>query len=127
LLQHVTSGTYYARTKVLGKPVRLSLETTVFSTARLRLPDKLKELRKPKAEIGTFAGGRIKYGAETRNGHTSRKNRLVKLAPLNVAYRLRCLECLRHSLIECLFQSQGRARPKPDAKNSAESSLEAIA
>jgi hypothetical protein len=36
---------------VLGKPVRLSLETTVFSTPRLRLPDKLKELRKPKAEV----------------------------------------------------------------------------
>jgi len=103
LLQYVTSGTYYARTKVSGKPVRLSLETTVFSTARLRLPDKLKELRKPKAEVGTFADGRIKYEAETRNGYTSRKNRLVKLAPLSVSYRLRCLECLRRSLAECVF------------------------
>ena len=73
LLQYVTSGTYYARTKVLGKPVRLSLETTVFSTARLRLPDKLKELRKPKAEVGTFADGRIRYEAEIC-GITSLRN-----------------------------------------------------
>jgi len=100
LLQYVTSGTYYARTKVVGKLVRLSLETTVFSTARLRLPDKLKELRKPKAEVGTFADGRIKYEAATRNGYTSCKNRLVKLAPLSVAYRLRCLERLHRSLVE---------------------------
>jgi integrase len=103
LLQYVVAGTYYARCKVNGKPVRASLETDVFTTAKLRLPDKLKELRKPKTQIGTFADGRIKYETETRNGYTSRKNRLVKLAPLSIAYRLRCLECLRRSLVECLF------------------------
>ena len=97
------SGTYYARTKVHGKPVRLSLETTVFSIARLRLPDKLKELRKPKTEVGSFGDGRTKYEAETRNGYTSRKKRLVKLAPLSIAYRLRCLDCLVRSLVECLY------------------------
>jgi hypothetical protein len=57
----------------------------VFSIAKQRLPDKLKELRKPKAEVGTFADGRLKYESETRNGYTSPKNRLVKLAPLSVA------------------------------------------
>ncbi len=102
LLQYVISETYYARTKVRGKPVRLSLETAVFSTARLRLPDMLKELRKPKAEVGTFGDGRIKYETETRNGYTSRKRRLIKLAPLSIAYRLRCLDCLTRSLVECL-------------------------
>ena len=103
LLQYVIAGTYYARCKVNGKPVRASLETDVFSIAKQRLPDKLKELRKPKAEVGTFADGRLKYESETRNGYTSRKNRLVKLAPLSVAYRLRCMECLRRSLVESLF------------------------
>jgi integrase len=103
LLQYVVAGTYYARCKVNGKPVRAALETDVFTTAKLRLPDKLKELRKPKKQIGTFADGRIKYETETRNGYTSRKNRLVKLAPLSIAYRLRCLECLRRSLVECFF------------------------
>ena len=55
LLQYVVAGTYYARCKVKGKPVRASLESDVFTTAKLRLPDKLKELRKPKAVVGTFA------------------------------------------------------------------------
>ncbi|MGA2788888.1 MAG: site-specific integrase [Verrucomicrobiota bacterium] len=60
-------------------------------------------MRKPKAEVGSFGDGRIKYEAETRNGYTSRKKRLVKLAPLSIAYRLRCLDCLVRSLVECLY------------------------
>jgi integrase len=65
---------------------RQSLETDAFTTAKLRLPDKLKELRKPKAEVGTFKDGRLKYEAETQNDYT--------LAPLSKTYRLRCVECL---------------------------------
>lgn len=102
-MQFIPARTYYARTKVRGKSVRASLSTEVFTTARLRLPDKLRELRKPAAEVGTFADGRIKYEAETRNGYTSRKKRLIRLAPLSMTYRLRCLECLVRSLVECLF------------------------
>jgi hypothetical protein len=44
LLQCVVAGTYYARRKANGKPVRDSLETDVFITAKFRLPDHLKEL-----------------------------------------------------------------------------------
>jgi integrase len=108
LMQFIPAGTYYARTKVRGKPVRASLETKVFTTARLKLPDKIKELQKPAAVFGTFAEGRIKYETETRNGYTSRKKRLIKLAPLSITYRLRCLECLARSLVECLFSSNRR-------------------
>jgi len=55
LLQYFVAGTYYARCQVQGKPVRVSLEASVFTIARRRWPDKLHELRKPKAHIGTFA------------------------------------------------------------------------
>ncbi|MGB8369144.1 MAG: tyrosine-type recombinase/integrase [Limisphaerales bacterium] len=103
LVQHTPTGTFYCRLKFKGKTIRASLNTDVFTTARLRLPDKLKVLRKPKAETGTFGDGRLKYEAETRNGYTSKKNRFVKLAPLSIAYRLRCLECLRRSLVETLI------------------------
>jgi len=103
LLQYVIAGTYYARCKVNGKPVRASLDTEVFSVAKLRLADKLKELRKPKAVVGSFGDGRLKYESETANGYTSKKNRFVKLAPLSITYRLRCLENLRRTLIETLF------------------------
>jgi len=61
LLQYVIAGTYYARCKVDGKPVRESLGTDVFTVAKLRLPDKLEELRKPKMEVGTFADRRLKF------------------------------------------------------------------
>lgn len=45
LLRNRASGTYYARVKVNGKQKWRTLETTVFSVAKLRLGDKEKELR----------------------------------------------------------------------------------
>ncbi len=80
LLQYVVAGTYYARCKVKGKPVRIALDTDVFTTAKLRLPDKLKEIRKPNAVIGSFADGRLKFERQTNSDHT--------LADLSKAYRL---------------------------------------
>ena len=52
LLQYVRTGTYFARIKVKGKTIGLSLKTSAFTTAKLRLADKLKELRIPKAPLG---------------------------------------------------------------------------
>jgi hypothetical protein len=43
LLQYVSSGTYFARIKVQGKIIRQSLDSTVWSSAQLRLLDFLKE------------------------------------------------------------------------------------
>lgn len=86
LVQHTPTGTYYARIKIRGKLFRASLGTDIFTTAKLRLPDKLKELMTPKAELGSFKDGRLQYEAETQNDHT--------LAPLSKTYRLRCVECL---------------------------------
>ena len=39
------SGTYFARFKIGDKPIRQSLETTVFSVAKQRLPEKIREYR----------------------------------------------------------------------------------
>ena len=47
LLQCVRTDTYFAWAKVDGKTIRLGLDTDVVSTAKLRLPDKLKIIRKP--------------------------------------------------------------------------------
>ena len=57
-MQFVPAGTYYARVKVRGKSVRASLETDVFTTSKLRLPDKIKALRKPqqKSALSLMAG-----------------------------------------------------------------------
>jgi integrase len=90
LMQYIPSGIYFARVKVKdggkGKVKRASLETDVFSTAKDLLPLKIKELRTPLADVGTFADGRLKYEAETKHD--------VTLASLSKDYRLRCVECL---------------------------------
>jgi len=43
LLQYVSSGTYFARIKIKGKLIRETLETTVWTTAQLKLVDFLKD------------------------------------------------------------------------------------
>jgi len=45
-MQFIPSGTYYARCKVQGKSIRASLETDVFTTAKLKLPNKIKKLKR---------------------------------------------------------------------------------
>ena len=65
LMQYIPSSVYFARAKVDGKSIRASLESDVLTTAKFRLSDKIKELRKPPAEVGTFADGRLKYEAAT--------------------------------------------------------------
>ncbi len=85
LLQYVSTGTYFARAKVEGKLFRQSLlkhgeQSISFTTAKLRLADKLKEFRKPKVTVGTFAEARLLYEADLANDHT--------LAPKSKQYRL---------------------------------------
>jgi hypothetical protein len=70
LMQYIPSGVYFARAKVNGKIFRASLDTAVFATAKLRLPDKLKEFKKPKATVGTFAEARKLYEADLENDYT---------------------------------------------------------
>jgi len=89
LMRYVPSGIFFARFKVNGIVKWASLETNVKSTAVDRLNLKRDELRKPKAEVGTFASGRIQFEAETRNKH--------ELAELSRIYRLRCVDRILRS------------------------------
>jgi integrase len=86
LLRYVPSGTYFGRCKVNGKVKRRTLDTDVFTTGKLRLPDILKELRKPEFIAGTFGEARADYERETKADHT--------LAEASCTYRLRCLDRL---------------------------------
>jgi integrase len=61
LLRYVGSGAYYGRVKVRGKLIRQSLKTDVFTTAKLRLLDFLKDNAAPKPELGSFAEARETY------------------------------------------------------------------
>ena len=52
-MQFTPSGAYFARAKVKGKIYRRSLETDVFTTAKLKLlSDMLKTFKKPKGAFG---------------------------------------------------------------------------
>ncbi len=92
-MQYIPSGVYFARAKVKdgggGIVKRASLETDVFTTAKLRLPDKIKEMRKPKVAVGTFADGRLQFEMQTNSDHT--------LAELSKVYRFRCVACILKS------------------------------
>ena len=51
LLQYVSNGNYYGRIKIGGKIIRESLETTVWTTAKLKLTDFLKRHQEPRAHV----------------------------------------------------------------------------
>jgi integrase len=85
-MQFIPSGVYFARAKVNGKAFRRSLDTDVFTTAKLKLPDKLKEFKKAKATVGTFAEARLLYETDLDNDYTladgSRQYRKARIAAL---------------------------------------------
>lgn len=91
LLQYVSTGTYFGRVKIDGKVFRESLETDVFTTAKLKLPDFIKAKHKEKARpvMGTFAAAREAYEKDIDADH------LIKDA--SKAYRKRCIVCLLRS------------------------------
>ncbi|MCX6922441.1 MAG: site-specific integrase [Verrucomicrobia bacterium] len=51
LLQYVISGNYFGKVKINGKTIRKSLETSVWTTAQLRLNDFLKEHRENRNKV----------------------------------------------------------------------------
>lgn len=91
LVQYVSTGTYFGRVKIDGKVFRESLETDVFTTAKLLLGDYIKKKRKRAAHpvIGTFAAARAGYEAELDADHT--------LRPASKLYRHRCIKALLKS------------------------------
>src|SRR6266516_6871433 len=72
LLQYTSTGTFYGRATVDGKIYRESLETTVYSVARQKLPDYVKEKLRKKRQAGapaTFAEARKLYEQDLDNDH----------------------------------------------------------
>ena len=69
LLQYVGSGSYYARIKLHGKTIRRSLDTDVFTTAKLKLLDFLKEEQKKRTAVAppTFAEAQQLYEQQLDN------------------------------------------------------------
>ncbi|MGO9477671.1 MAG: tyrosine-type recombinase/integrase [Limisphaerales bacterium] len=91
LVQYVSTGTYFGRVKIGGKTFRESLETDVFTTAKLRLPDFIKKRRKLAARpiAGTFGEARALYEADLTADHT--------LKETSKLYRRKCIQALVRS------------------------------
>jgi integrase len=94
LVQHVSTGTFYARIKYKGKTIRASLKTKVLTVARERLPDKIKQLNGSKAITGTFGQYLEQFKARTNSD--------ASLSPEGKKYRLRCADRLEKSWPELL-------------------------
>jgi integrase len=62
LIRYRPSGTYFARFKSGGKLIRKSLKTSVFSVAKLRLPDTIKEHRGVAESRRRFGNGKLTVG-----------------------------------------------------------------
>ena len=91
LVQYVRTGTYFGRVKIDGKVFRESLDTDVFTTAKLFLGDFIKKKRKRAAHpvTGTFAAARSAYEAELAADHT--------LKETGKLYRRKCIQALSRS------------------------------
>src|SRR5215468_8618879 len=89
LLQYVSTGLYFARIRVSGKLIRRGLNTTVFSTAKLRLADFIRDHAEPQPELGTFGKALKAYLRSINNAHD--------LKPDSKRYRRYCVRALLKS------------------------------
>lgn len=99
LLQYVSTGQYYGRTRHHGKLIRRSLGTDHFQSAKLRLPDFLRDSR---AEIEASAVPNVEPGSPVtvQEAQTEYRNHLEadhSLSPQTVRYRKFCLKRLHKS------------------------------
>ena len=85
LFRYRPSGTYFARFKVGGKPIRQSLETTVFSVAKQRLPDKMREHRTLNDSARSLVNGKMTVG-EAAQVFLTKVDANVSLKPRTKAY-----------------------------------------
>ncbi len=88
LLLYVPSGSFFGRVKIGGKVIRQSLSTDVFTTAKLRLADFLKDQRKNSLRpvVGAFSEARTLYESDLIADHA--------LKPASKNYRCNCIKVL---------------------------------
>jgi integrase len=91
LVQYVSTGTYFGRVKIKGKVFRESLNTSVFTSAKLRLGDfiKKKVKRSDRPVTGTVAEARVLYETEMNGDHTIKETSKI--------YRRKCIRALIRS------------------------------
>lgn len=111
LLRNRESGTYYARVKVNGKQKWRTLDTSVFSFTKLRLPDKEKELREQ--GLNEKGEGRATGAEEMLVGHfigifKERTQNDVSIEPATRERRLTAIKAVVTTWPDLLFRDSRR-------------------
>jgi integrase len=96
LIRYRPSGTYFARFKVGGKLIRQSLETAVFSVAKLRLPDKIREHRSHNESVKAFASGKMSVSDAAR-AYLEKVDASASLKPRSKAYNRMLFDFIKRS------------------------------
>lgn len=115
LFRYGPSGTYFARFKVGGKPIRQSLETTVFSVAKQRLPDRIRDYRSRHESVRAFADGKMTV-ADAAEVYLRKVRASVSLKPRSKAYREMMMDFIRRSW-PSLLETDVRKVSERDCEN----------
>lgn len=115
LTRYRTSGTYFARFRVGKKLVWKSLKTTVFSVARQRLSDMMREHRAKAQSVTAFANGKMNVGDATAV-YLEKVKANVSLKPRSKDYREMMIDFIRRSW-PALMQTDVRKVTERDCEN----------
>jgi integrase len=96
LFRYRPSGTYFARFKVGGKPIRQSLQTAVFSVAKQRLPDKIRDYRARYESVKAFTHGKMTVG-DAAEVYLRKVQANAALKPRSKDFRVMLLGFIRRS------------------------------
>lgn len=96
LIRYRPSGTYFARFKVGRRLIRQSLQTAVFSVAKQRLPDKIREYRSRYESGKAFSSGKMRV-ADAADAYLARMEASASLKPRSKAYNRMLLGFINRS------------------------------
>lgn len=99
LIRDGETDVYYARVRCNGRLIIQTLDTKVFTTAKLRLPDKLKEIRETEPQDHTMAGGLERNATfdDAAKRYAAQVNSDPRLQPASREARVRPLATLRRT------------------------------
>lgn len=115
LMRYRPSGTYFARFRAGGKLIKQSLETAVFSVAKQRLPELMRDHRSRHESAKAFARGKmtVRDAAEVYLGKVRAS---VSLKPRSKDYREMTMEFVARSWPE-LMETDVRKVTERDCEN----------
>jgi integrase len=96
LMRYRPAGTYFARFRVNGKRVWKSLETNVFSVAKQRLPETVREHRAKLESVAAVAIGKMAVG-DAAQVYLEKVRANVSLKPRSKQYRELMIDFIKRS------------------------------